>query len=43
MCFKGIAKKFQISKYMKPPNEGIAGCALRVFFSKRGVMQSQHI
>jgi hypothetical protein len=31
MCFKGIAKTFENSKYMKPSNESTAGCALRMF------------
>ncbi len=31
MCFKGIAKTFENSKYMKPPNESIVSCALKVF------------
>jgi len=36
MCFKGIAKTFENSKYMKPSNESIAGCALRMFLKGGG-------
>jgi len=45
MCFKGIAKTFENSKYMKPSNESIAGCALRMFLKRggEGVLQSQNI
>jgi len=42
MCFKGIAKTFENPKYVKPPNEGIASCALKVF-SRMGILQIQHI
>jgi len=31
VCSKGIAQTFENPKYVKPPNEGITSCALRVF------------
>ncbi len=42
MCFKGIPKTFENPKYVKPPNEGIPSCALKVF-SRMGILQIQHI
>jgi hypothetical protein len=34
-CSESIAQTFENSKYVKPPNEGIATCALRVFSPMR--------
>jgi len=42
MCFKGIAKTFENSKYMKPPHESIVSCALKVF-SKGGIAKPTHL
>jgi hypothetical protein len=38
VCFEGIAQTFKNSKYVKPSNESITGCASRMF--SIGVLQT---
>jgi hypothetical protein len=42
MCFKGIIETLENPKYVKPHNEGIVSCALKMF-STMGILQIQHI
>jgi hypothetical protein len=43
VCFQGIVKSFENLKYVKPPNEGIAGCVSRVFFTMGGIAKPAHL
>jgi hypothetical protein len=31
VCYEGIAQTFEHPKYVKPPNESITSCALKMF------------
>jgi hypothetical protein len=44
VCFEGIAKSFENLKYLKPPpNEGIASCVSKVFFTMGGIAKLAHL
>jgi len=40
MCYEGIANFFENSKYVKPPNEGIASYVQRMICNAMGVLQT---
>ncbi len=43
MYSNGIVEFFENLKYVKPPNEGIAGCALKVFSMMSGIANPTHL
>ncbi len=43
VCFNGIAKTFGNLKYVRPPNEGIADCASRVFSMMGGIANPTYL
>jgi hypothetical protein len=40
VCYEGIAKFFENSKYVKAPNESIAGYVRKVICNAMGVLQT---